>query len=142
MKDVVLVRVLIRDPSNNKTLLLRRPKDYFLSLQQEPPGGKVEKNETLLEAVHREVYEETNLLIDKIKYIQEFTFADRRGKKYIEHIFHAEIITDPSEVVINIHEHESFEWILCDTILDRNLHPEFKKALKDCQDIWLDNYNI
>jgi len=138
MKDTVLVRVLVRDPSNNKTLLLRRPKDYFLSLQQEPPGGKVENNETLLEAVHREVYEETNLRIDNIKYIQEFEFADRRGKKYIEHIFYAEIITDPSKVVINRNEHESFELILCDTILDYNLHPDFKKILKGCPNIWLD----
>lgn len=55
MIDLAVVGILVCE---NKTLLLHRT---FAPICWTPPGGHVEANETLIDAVHREVYEETGI---------------------------------------------------------------------------------
>ena len=55
----------------NKLLILQRPIDKMLGGLWEFPGGKIEKNESQENAAIREVFEETNLSINKPQYIGE-----------------------------------------------------------------------
>ena len=47
----------------NKVLIMKRQNTKFLSGLWEFPGGKIEKNETAIQSIIREVKEETNLSI-------------------------------------------------------------------------------
>ena len=57
----VAVGVIIND--NDEALITFRPKDKPQGGLWEFPGGKIEKNETAVDAIIREVKEETNLTI-------------------------------------------------------------------------------
>ena len=82
MKERRNVRAILFDDSNSEKrfLLLFARKGYW----QFPQGG-VDSGETEIEAVQREVFEETGLriwkrdIIEKSK-IQELYFAERKGK--------------------------------------------------------------
>ena len=69
----VVAGIILRD---SKILLLKRKPDDFLGNIFELPSGKVEDKETLLDALHREVEEETGLKIKKILgYVTHFDLS-------------------------------------------------------------------
>ncbi|QYA32405.1 RNA deprotection pyrophosphohydrolase [Macrococcus psychrotolerans] len=53
------------------------------------PGGKVEQEETSLEAAKRELYEETGGIIDTIRYIGTYTVY--AGKPFKKDVYYAQI---------------------------------------------------
>ena len=57
----------------NKVLIMKRQNTKFLSGLWEFPGGKIEKNETALQAIVREVKEETNLTISNPLFLGNIT---------------------------------------------------------------------
>ncbi len=64
--DVVVAIIL----NNNKEFLItKRPKDKMLGGLWELPGGKIEKKETFIECVSREIKEELNISIEVQKQI-------------------------------------------------------------------------
>ena len=57
----------------NKILITKRENTKFLSGLWEFPGGKIEKNETAVDAIIREVKEETNLTISNPVFLGNIT---------------------------------------------------------------------
>lgn len=53
------------------------------------PGGKVEPDETLEEALHREVFEETGASIESLEYVGFYTVHDERP--FSKAVYYAEI---------------------------------------------------
>lgn len=88
-------------------LVLKRPTDDFRGGTWELPSGKVETGETLLEALHREVAEETALKITEIsEYLGAFDYLSGSGKRTRQHTWL--IAVAPGEVTLT--EHDAYEW--------------------------------
>jgi 8-oxo-dGTP diphosphatase len=94
---------------NSKILLLQRSKNDFMGGIYELPSGKVEKGETLEEALKREVKEETGLKVKEIKkHLGYFDYISKDGKKTRQFNF---VVTVYEPIEIKLTEHENYVWI-------------------------------
>lgn len=76
MKRVDVASALIFDNSKEKVLLVRNKKGE--TSYWSPPGGAVEKGETLHQAAIREIKEETgyDIVVDKLNSVREVFFSE------------------------------------------------------------------
>lgn len=97
----------------DKILLLHRQDNKSQGNKWGIPGGKVEKNETPLQAAIREVKEETGFDISGQK-------IENLGTVYIEysptdhftyHMFRTALQDQPGDVKIDFNEHKGFTWV-------------------------------
>jgi len=126
----VVVGGVIYD-SNNRILLLKRVSDDFMGDLVELPSGTVDKDETLLDALQREVKEETSLDIQSIdKYIDSFDYFSSSGKKTRQLNFLLTCKT--THVKLNPKEHSAYYWIdiNSDKINSLNISLETKNIIK------------
>ena len=77
------------------------------------PGGKIDKNETPLEAVIREVQEETGYDFSKqpIETLETVYVEHTEKDHIVYHMFRTKLQGDPSAVKINYNEHKGFTWV-------------------------------
>lgn len=78
MKRLEVVAALIR--KKDKILLCQRKENDVFGLLWEFPGGKVEKNETLKDAIKREIKEELGLIIKANNLIDKFVDGEKNFK--------------------------------------------------------------
>lgn len=113
--------------SENRILLLHRKKDDFMGGIDEIPSGIVEENETLEEAINREVKEETDFLVQKvIDYLGYFDYYSKKGAKTRQ--FNFVVITNKANIVLS--EHDSYRWATKDELDDSDATKEVKKVIK------------
>jgi len=99
--------IIINDDS--KVLLLKRKEGDFMGGIYELPSGKVEKGETLENALFREIKEETGLIAKEVgEYIGSFDYISKNEEKTRQFNF-AVMVKDFLEIKLS--EHESFAWI-------------------------------
>mgnify|MGYP001029781968 CR=1 FL=1 len=91
-------------------LLLRRQDEKPEGNTWGMPAGKIEQGENLLEAVIREIKEETSLVIEKpkLKYFKEL-FVRYPNYDFVYHIFSTNFNKRP-KVIINDKEHKKYYW--------------------------------
>jgi len=104
MKVVDVVAAIIK--KDNLYLVTQRNRDKYFGLKWEFPGGKVEANETLQEALTREILEELNIDINVYEKIAEERYKDNKIN-IVLHYFHCSM----KEGVISLNEHEAMEWV-------------------------------
>ena len=113
---------------NAEILLIKRKADDFLGGIFEIPGGKVENKESILNALIREVKEETNLDVKNINsYIDKFEYLSGSGKKCRQFNFYVE--TNADEKKIKLTEHDTYKWVGLDKIEAQNISDEVKECL-------------
>jgi len=92
-----------------KVLILRRAKDDFMGGIYELPSGKVEQNESIEQALYREVKEETGLKIKSIlSYLSSFDYESASGKKTRQ--FNFLVTTEDREIKIS-EEHDDYKFV-------------------------------
>ena len=103
MKSEDVVAAIIK--KGNLYLVTQRSRNKYMGLKWEFPGGKVEANETLQEALTREIYEELNININVYEKIAEERYKDSEIN-IVLHYFLCSI----KDGVISLNEHEAMEW--------------------------------
>ena len=103
MKPEDVVAAIIK--KDNLYLVTQRNRDKHMGLKWEFPGGKVEANETLQEALTREIHEELNININVYEKIAEEIYKDSKIN-IVLHYFLCSI----KDGVISLNEHEAMEW--------------------------------
>lgn len=101
---LVVGGVITRD---GKVLLLQRKEDDYLGGLFEIPSGEVDEGETLLQALEREIVEETGMLIAQVNgYLGAFDYPSRSGQHTRQLNFQVKVY--PSAVLPT--EHDVFVW--------------------------------
>lgn len=106
IQKVVVGGVIHRD---NSILLLRRVPDDFMGGLIELPSGGVDQDEDIIEALVREVKEETGLSVSSIEsYVGSFDYISGSGKKTRQLNF---TITCNGSVRLSLSEHDRYFWL-------------------------------
>ena len=94
------------------------------------PAGKVEKGESLEQAMTRELLEETGYSAKRndLKYYSE-VYVRYPTYDFIYHIYHLGISPRP-RVELNSREHKAFQWVLPHSALGENLIPDLDTCIK------------
>lgn len=126
---VQVVAALIRE--NNKFMIFQRPLSKTRALEWEFVGGKVEKGETLEEALIRECREETGVTV---KVLDVFTEVDHEYSDITIHltVFNAEIIEGIPQKL----EHNDIKIITKDEIPQYNFCPADEEILKKIKEVF------
>lgn len=111
-----IVGAVVRD-AQCSVLLLKRPSEDFMGGIFELPSGKVESGESLLEALTRELKEETAMdLIGVERYLGFFDYVSKSGRATRQFNF---LLRADGNVVLS--EHDAFEWVGADGLPKVNL---------------------
>lgn len=122
--------------NDNKILMVKNSRDpYYYSV-----GGRVHMNETMEEAVVREVYEETGVHfeIDSLGFIHENFFKLMATGEIFHELsmyYYMKPIDDYSLVCKSLTEdgvEEKLEWIPFEELLSTNIYPRFFRSEKLC----------
>jgi 8-oxo-dGTP diphosphatase len=131
-KFIAVAGAVITKENNEGTmsvLLIRRsPTDHW-KLIWEFPRGKMEKNEKILDALKREVKEETGLNVKIIKYIDKYEYiADQGTRKSTQYNYLCKI--DPPNQNIKLSfEHDDFMWVSSIGEVELLVPSEMKKTI-------------
>ena len=121
-KAIVTVLCMVYD--GNKILLQDRVKEDWRGLTF--PGGHVEREESFVLAVIREIYEETGLTIREPKLCGIKQFQTDEDERYIVLLFK----TDKFEGTLISSDEGEMRWIDRDSLNDYNLVNDFMELLK------------
>jgi 8-oxo-dGTP pyrophosphatase MutT (NUDIX family) len=104
-----------------KILLLHRHEHKPQGNTWGVPAGKIEEGEDLARAMVRELYEETQLLINPdTLFLFDTVYVRYAEFDFVYHLFHTRL-PDPVEITINPTEHTAFLWVTPHQSLSMNL---------------------
>ena len=115
---IVVGAVIIRD---GRALILRRKADDYMGGMFEIPSGRLDGEETLVDALSREVEEETGLRVASIDwYLGSFDYSSMSGRKTRQLNFLIQVY----ESDVKLSEHDTFEWVREDEISNYGMSDE------------------
>ena len=128
-KHIVAVTAFIKNNTGNKFLIVKRHENEIAYPGKWAfPGGKVEKGQTILETLKREVLEETGLEIEDYKYyLKDYTFARPDGHNVVGICF---IVKSNSENVKISKDFEDFAWITPEDLKNFDYIPGMEEEVK------------
>ncbi|MGW1194417.1 NUDIX hydrolase [Streptomyces sp. NPDC002536] len=122
-----VVGAVIAD-TDDKVLLLHRPAGDYLGGLWELPSGGVDDGETLIDALEREVTEETGLTIAAVSgYLGHFDYRSGSGRATRQFNFTATV--NPGETV-TLTEHDAHLWA------DRTQQNQVSSAVQNILNTW------
>uniref|UniRef100_UPI003F499058 NUDIX domain-containing protein n=1 Tax=Streptomyces chartreusis TaxID=1969 RepID=UPI003F499058 len=103
--DLVAGGLLVHD---GRLLVVRRNPDDYLGGTWETPAGRVERNESVIDALHREITEETGLTVTVDRYAGHFDYTNSRGRTSRQFVFTC-TPEKPGPLVLS--EHDRHQWV-------------------------------
>jgi 8-oxo-dGTP pyrophosphatase MutT (NUDIX family) len=110
--DVKVARALVE--SDGRVLLVRRAAWDSLPGLWELPGGKVDRGEPVLEALARELEEETGLMLAGARHLSTRHMISPRGRRVREQVY----VTTAIGAVTLSAEHDAFAWVDSPEVLE------------------------
>lgn len=109
-EHIVAITAFIKNKEGNKFLIAKRHRNEIAFPGKWAfPGGKVERGQTILDTLKREVEEEVGLKIENEKrYLKDFTFIRPDDKNVVGLCF---LVKAKEEKVILSKDFEEFAWI-------------------------------
>lgn len=114
---------------NDELLLLKRFEDKSFPNMWGVPTGKIERDETPIQSIIRELYEETRIVLsaNRLKLVDTFRITtEEMSFKYT--LFYADFDLMP-DVKINSLEHKEYRWVHVDQIDTLELVPAVKETI-------------
>ena len=90
-------------------MMKRSPKSYEGGLWTAAPGGKLEPGETPLQAVIREVFEETGIHLTSPEFKGTYYLQFPPDTEYVLHIYHKRLDSLPA-LSVDPREHTEWRW--------------------------------
>ena len=114
---------------NNSILFVRRSKDDFMGGIYELPSGKVDSGENLIDALKREVLEETGLVVKSVHGLcGTFDYISKKGVKTRQFNF-VVTVENADNIKLNPAEHDSYAWINFDAIDNSVIIDDMMKSI-------------
>lgn len=109
-KHIVAVTAFIKNKAGDKFLVVKRSRNEIAYPRKWAfPGGKLEKGQTILETLKREVKEEVGLEIENYKkFLDDYTFIRPDGHNVVGLCF---LVIAKSEDVKISKDFDDFKWI-------------------------------
>lgn len=121
--------IIVKNNEGKILLLKRSASDNFGAWKYGLPGGNVEENETIGQAVRRELFEETNLEVEKIDFLTKIDNNDNS----ISHYFFAQK-PESDVIAIDSNEHDNYVWVNKEEWNELELIGELKERLNSLFD--------
>ena len=116
----------------NKFLILLKHSDHFEGGTWTLPCGKVEEGESDLEAVKREVLEETGLNISEKEFVFIEEYINENKERRVDFVAFKTKLEELPEINLNPKEHTDFKWVTRKECLEiPNLVFGLRKDLED-----------
>ena len=123
------VKLLIKD-SQGKYLFLKRSASYKTGSQPwDIPGGRINPDEPILEALTREIAEETGMTLtsDPTLIAAQDIFASEKDLHVVRLTYKGDAVGE-----INVSdEHSEYEWLTIEEVLTQHVDSYLKDVLKE-----------
>lgn len=121
--NISVSAIIVREKNNKVFIARRKENKEFSPGLWETVGGRVEKGESIEEALKREVTEELNVSIKKFEYFRDYEYYDRIFKTFI-----VELEKEPAP---NEPDFEEWGWFSKEEIEERNFAADCKERILD-----------
>ena len=125
--ETVYADCIIRDKNDKLLLLKRTSSDEFRAGEWCLPGGHVEDGETPVDAMKREVKEETNIDVDDYnRFVDSNQNPNGSTSNYFSYTYDGDGV-----IILNSNEHDSYQWMTEDEWSDVKMVGQLKERLKE-----------
>lgn len=128
MKHIRVVAGMIKNPQG-KFLLAQRKADDFPPLKWEFPGGKIDQDETIEQALSREIQEEFSLNTHHIQPLAMMDYHYQEKDLQIRFFLALAELSSPESDLI-LHDHQQYAWVDADQIGNYDLAPADHEMLR------------
>lgn len=121
--NISVSAIIIREKDDKVFVARRKENKEFSPGLWETIGGRVEKGESIEEALKREVIEELNVGIKKFEYFRDYEYYDRIFKTFIVELERKPAPNEP--------DFEEWGWFSKEEIEERNFAANCKERIID-----------
>ncbi|MBI5346500.1 MAG: NUDIX domain-containing protein [Chlamydiae bacterium] len=134
-----VISAVVISAKKKEFLLLRRSSEYLYGSWQYVTG-KIEKNETAIQAAQREVFEETGLLPNRFYAADtvEIFYLKEENRVLFSPVFVA-VLEDEQEVKLTPKEHDACEWLSLEKAKEKVIFAEQKRVLNHVNELFIKN---
>lgn len=129
-KHIVAITAFIKNKKGDKFLVVKRSENEIAYPGKWAyPGGKVEKGDSILDTLKKEIMEEVGLEIEDYKeYLKDFTFVRPDGHNVVGFIF---LVKAKSEnVKLDTKDFSEFKWVTQEEFYDLDYIPTMEEEME------------